>query len=728
MDTNVADETTNADEQEHLYTACEGLGGIMLEWSVPLLDRIFEVLRHKDKSSKVKRGDLASDTMNVAAAITGLDRGASGMGMFGGGRSEMILSGLIKVVTEQLFTMADEPAAKVASSKIFLFVTDQAVPNVEKDLAAMVEVMASALPAKTVATFFPALCDGLLVTSTTTSISSAFAPGTSPVLLQWRLRLLSGLARGSRAALVPHGLTLRRLIAAGIGHSDKKVRKCGRKLLRKALHGLCELSPSEKRSLPPARWANVHSVIEWRRLCEPLPAGEHDITWVQPSAEGLVLAAELLEDFLVRPMEELSLKLSTRCSKEDSSARAISTSPSVWREHLKTMDYSFRGAVCLLGDRETPGEDEGGSDQHLRDDIYLAVGSQGLSQLLAEKEGPRLYKMVAGLRAEIARFMRAALESCAQSNGPTDVKAAKLSIRLSERVACTRGALAHKTHFQQMLLMVSKSQQRDIVLSAVGKKRFNLALEAASVGNIAAMVDGCRALSVGGVGGEGARPRVLVVERVLLQHWKRLAMAPKALAFAAKDAARSSSDDSDIAKYNGAESPPWTAASAVLERYRLLFSTLMHISYSEYAMVRAAAQRGVNRLGGVYPWFVREAVPELISRLSPSRQECVGDGDDGDYGDTAHRRLTGTCYLLHQKRSMKHVVSTWSLLRLLLLALCDSQSVLARLPTDKQEKAAARVTILFTTYVINWRANPITTEQVGFSCTVVTLGRNCFFQ
>lgn len=42
-----ASEDGGADEHEHLYTACEGLGGVMLEWSVAFLDRLFEVLRHK---------------------------------------------------------------------------------------------------------------------------------------------------------------------------------------------------------------------------------------------------------------------------------------------------------------------------------------------------------------------------------------------------------------------------------------------------------------------------------------------------------------------------------------------------------------------------------------------------------------------------------------------------------------------------------------------------------
>ncbi|CAN0568567.1 unnamed protein product, partial [Ectocarpus sp. 12 AP-2014] len=269
------------DGDELLYEACEGLGGVMLEWSAAFLDRLFEVLRHKDKFSKLKPGDLASDAMGVADAMT-----------------RAFLVSLIRLVTEQLFTMADEPAADMASAKVLRFVTDRSLPNVEKDVAGVVEMMASARPAKIVSVFFPALCDGLLAPSMISSSSPVLTPGVSPVLLRWRFQLLSGLARGAGAALAAHGPALRSLIAAGVSHKDKRVRKGARKLLRKALLGLCELKPADTRSLPPSRWADVHTVVEWRRLCEPLPAGEADTVWVEPSQEGLSLAAVLLGDFL----------------------------------------------------------------------------------------------------------------------------------------------------------------------------------------------------------------------------------------------------------------------------------------------------------------------------------------------------------------------------------------------------------------------------------------------
>lgn len=650
----------------------------------------------------MKAGDLASDTMNVAGAMTstrGGNSGALSALLGGGGGSEAFLTGLIRVVVQQLFTMADDAAAEMASAKVLRFATDRALPNVEKDAATVIEMVASARPARTFTAFFPALCDGLLAPSVASGDAPALAPGASPALLRWRLQLLSGLARGAGAALAPHGAALRRVISAGVSHKDKRVRKAARKLLRKALIGLCEIRSADTRSLPPARWANVHSVAEWRRLCEPLAPEELDAAWVEPSREGLALAALLLEDFLGRPMQELTVELARGRAEEDQPAGAAAAA-GVWREHLKTMDYAFRGGVALLGDRGTPGEDQDASGDHLRDDFYLAVGGQGLSRLLGDEDGARLYAMVAGLRAEVARFTWAILEACAREKGPSDVKSAKLAVRLSQRVACTRGAKAHETRRKGSAIAAFKSQQREVGRDAARKMRLNLARQAAMKGETVA---DARLVLAGGLGGARACPRALGVARAGLQHGKRLGVAPRALAFAAKNAA-------DPSRSVGAAAP-WSAAPAVLDRYRSLFSSLVQLSSSEYAMVRAAAQVGVNRVGGVFSWFAREAVPGLIGRLSLTADQPGADAEGG--GEAAHRRLTGALYLLHQTRSMRHVVSKWNLSRSLLLALCDSQSVLARLPADKQEKAAARVTILFNTYVSFWNSNPLVTDQVS---------------
>lgn len=707
LDAGEGDEAEDVNAHEHLYTACENLGGVLLEWSAAFLDRLFEVLRHKDKSSKVKAGDLAADTMNVAAAMTGLG-GAGGAGALaaGGNWREEFLTFLIKSVTQQLFTMADEPAAEMAATKVLRFVTDRALPHVEKDAASMVEMATSSRPERTVSTFFPALCDGLLAASAPLSETPTFAPSTSPAFLRWRLQLLSGLVRGGGAALAPHGPTLRRLIAAGISHDDKSVRKCARKVLRKALQGLCETCSADTRSLPPARWANLSSVAEWRRLCEPLAAEQIDVAWVQPTTEGLILAASLLDDFLVRPRNELTLELAREPAKEDATVGSVSRA-GVWREHIKTMEYAFRGAVCLLGDRGTPGEDDEASGRHLRDDVFLAVGSRGLSRLLAAKDGHTLHGMVAGLRAETAQFMRSALDACAQENGPIDVKSSKLVVRLSERVACTRGGKGQKSRTSFAAVMRA-GMQRDEVAVAMKKMRLSLANEAAANGDPAAVADQRRAFNMGGPGRSRGWPRAAVVLSTFFLHRQRLEIAPRTLAIAARDAANTA----DKTKQEDGGGVSWPGASAVLDRQRALFDALVHLSSSEYAMVRAAAQVGVNRMGTVYPWFVREAVPVLIDRLSQRDPEPVEDVSDGASGDAAHRRLTGACYLLHQRRSMRHVASKWSHSRALLLALCDSQSVLARLPTDKQEKAAARVTILFTSYVSCWRANALVTDEV----------------
>lgn len=700
----------------------------MMEWSAALLDRLFEILRHKDKTSKVKAGDLGSDTMNVAAAMAGLGDsgggggGTHGMGMLAAMMSEVgrdgLLVSLIGLVTQQLFTMADKPAADMASAKVLHFVTDNALPNAEKDVARMVEMAAWARPDHAVITLFPALCEGLLVPGTGGKEASVLAPGASVVLLRWRLRLLSGLARGAGRALVAQRATLRRLIAAGMKHGDKSVRKCARKLLRKTLIGLCEMWPADTRSLPPARWANVNSAVEWRRICEPVPAGEHAVVWNEPTADGLALAAELLQEFLARPMQDLSAALSKELVEGDEAMMngVAASAAGVWREQLKMMDYALRGGVCLLGDRGTPGEDDGGAGDGLRDDVYLAVGSRALSRLntaAAGPEGPRLFALVSGLRAEVARFLQMVLEACAKGKGPADVKSSKLVIQLSQRIACTRGAKAHLVRRQKMTLKMFKTQQRAVLAAATAKARLGLAVEAAVGGDAVAAEAARRLLATAGVGRGLSRPRVVMVGRAILQHWKRLSMAPRAIAYGAKNATRSLDDDEVGA---GSAVLPWPAASAVLDRYRSLFSGLVTLSSAEYAMVRAAAQVGVNKVGGVYPWMARNMVPGLIGVLSPG-----GRDDEESSGEAGHRNLTGACYLLYQARSMRHVASKWALLRTLLLALCDSQAVLARLPADNQEKAAARVTILFTSYVSTWRANPITNDKVTLRCVSVRL-------
>lgn len=696
----------------------------MMDWSAALLDRLLEVLRHKDKTSKVKAGDLGSDTMNVSAAMAGLGSSgfsagggmhmASMLAMAGGGGGHSLLTGGTSLVTQQLFTMMDESAGEMASAKILRFVTDGAQPNVEKDVAAMIESMAWARPERTVATLFPALCDGLLATGVGASESTTLAPGVSTVVLRWRLRLLSGLARGAGTALVPQGAIVRRLIAGGLIHKDKSVRKSARKLLRKTLHGLCRMWPTETRSLPPSRWANVNSVAEWRRLCEPVPPGEHAVTWNEPGAAGLTLAAQLLQDFLAQPTQELSAELSKELA--ESGRMTNGTAASTWREQLKTMDYAVRGAVSMLGDRGTPGEDDRGAEDCLRDDVYLAVGGRALLTLKTADggaEGPRLFSLVAGLRAEISRFLQRALDACAHGKGPADVKSAKLAIQLSQRIACTRGAEAHLVRRQRMAMVVFKMQHRDVLSDSTAKTRLDLALEAAASGDAGAIAKARRLLATAGMGGGLSCPRVLVIGRVVLQHWKRLSLAPRAMAFAMKDAARTlDAGDGDLGEDQGDAVVPWPAASAVLGRYRALYSALVDLSSAEYAMVRAAAQFGVARMGGVFPWIARSIVPALISQLSPGGQEDMHLVENEGSGDAAHRRLTGACYLLHQTRSMRYAASKWSLLRALLLALCDSQVVVARLPNDKQEKAAARVTILFTDYVSTWRANPILNEKV----------------
>ncbi|CAN0096894.1 unnamed protein product, partial [Discosporangium mesarthrocarpum] len=370
-----------AEEADLLYASVEALHRVMIDWALALLDRVLELLRHKVHPSKAKAGDIGQDPMDTAGAIAGLggvgDPGATGAARGWGRGSEGSITGggsfhlrSMGSLTQQLFEQMDGEAFRLASSRVLVFVMEKARLEAEKDCALLVASCARAHPRATADTFLPALCEGLLGGG-----GGRGGSGASPVLWRWRLRLLSGLAREARGALVPHGEVLKRTIQGGLAHKNKGTRKAARKVLKKALLGLLELCPAESRSLPPRRWEEAHEALEWRRLCEPLPRGELAIAWIEPERPGLRLAAQLVEEFLVHPMglllqglqEEDPSRLVLLSSPSDPAVEpgaargdgGDSKKPDLWRENLKTIEYAMRGAITLLADRGTLGPDKG---------------------------------------------------------------------------------------------------------------------------------------------------------------------------------------------------------------------------------------------------------------------------------------------------------------------------------------------------------------------------------
>ncbi|CAM9175751.1 unnamed protein product [Choristocarpus tenellus] len=782
LDSETFSHDDDTQEAEHLFSASEGLNSVMLDWALALLDRVFELLRHKSRPSKVKAGDLGQDTMGTAGAMAGLGmkRGHSGGGR---GGSRRVMPTVINVV-RKLFAQMDSTAFQHASARVLRFVSEEGpLPDAEKDCASLVEACAITNPVAVANSFFPVLCRDLAppASAATINTSSERYHELAQPLWRWRLRLLSGLCRGCCSALVPHGPALQRLISGGLAHSDKGVRKAARKVLRKSLQGLTEIRLAEARSLPPHRWAGAHEAVEWRRLCEPLPREELGVGWVEPGRAELRLAAELMENFLVKPMRLLQRDIfcpdnlgtpSVAVMEEELSLAGAGggawegKSVSLLRENLKTMEYALRGCVCLLADLGVPGDSVatsiGGAGGELRDDALFAVGNCLLSRLKASsgevegrwergKEDTRLHNVIAGLRAEMVTFVRHALEVCAadgvnvdmDNNVPTgraaslastDVKVTKLVVGLALRLSCSRSS--HNSSWYESVtqgLAWRKRMQYSPLAYAAAEERLKPLLMAARQGDAGSAANARTVLLAGSMLLPTTRGHAL--HRAFHQHNKRLAHAPRAIAFATKDWARLSmapagNDKSGLGSGGGIAGEScaevmkgcrpitslsvWPGAKGILDGYSGVFSGLVGLSFSEYATVRAAAQHGVERMGEIHPSFVYDAIPGLIDCITlGSGSDGLGGqiksnlGSDVSSGSSIHRRLTGAMYLLFQKRSLRHVAGKWPLLRSLLCALCNSQAALGHLPTDKQEKAAARVQILFASYVASWRANPI---------------------
>ncbi|KAG5177989.1 hypothetical protein JKP88DRAFT_330915 [Tribonema minus] len=300
--------------------------------------------------------------------LRGICRGG-GSGDFAGIAGAMgayrddVLSYLLRGICRQLFAQMDAAALAHASRALLTKLLESPLSDGAKDAAAALEGCALAAPERAMALFVPAL----------TADVRRDAPHR---LVAWRLRLLSGLVKhargvapapavgareargaavvahaaqlrsalGAGAAVVPHAAQLRSALAAGMAHGDRHARKTACKLLRHMLHGLVEVYPVDSRSLPPARWSQIGTPAEWHRLGEPPllhPRDQLDVRWHEPQEDELKLAAALVQEFVLAPLDALA------------AADAMHTYPiEAWRANLKSAYYGLRG--CMAAARDTP--------------------------------------------------------------------------------------------------------------------------------------------------------------------------------------------------------------------------------------------------------------------------------------------------------------------------------------------------------------------------------------
>ncbi|CAN0233358.1 unnamed protein product, partial [Discosporangium mesarthrocarpum] len=159
--------------------------------------------------------------------------------------------------------------------------------------------------------------------------------------------------------------------------------------------------------------------------------------------------------------------------------------------------------------------------------------------------------------------------------------------------ARSRGLHFYKSIRAIDLLLVRAKAERKLLLSAATRGR-----------DPSAIMRARQSLEVGSLALPATRHHA--INRAALQHLKRLSFAAKAMGNAiVGDAAAA------------APRAAWPGARATLGRYEGVFRGLVALSFSEYAMVRAAAQDGVEELSVVFPGFLYGVIPELIGCLTP---------------------------------------------------------------------------------------------------------------
>jgi hypothetical protein len=236
-------------------------------------------------------------------------------------------SGMVRVVARQLSAQMDASCLAAATQRLVAFcVEDGPLPNAAKDASFLVEGLAYANPAAVLPVLLPALLEGVVVVEG----GGSWRLGTvSARVLAWRLRLLRGAVRYGGRALLPFAEALQAAVRHTLGHEDGSVAGAGAKCLKALLSGLAETYPLDYRSAPHGdTWASVA------------------VAWHECSAEEASLAAALLEEHLLLPLQDLA-RGGTRAADGPSHKRAAA-----WKASLGSAHACLRGGAALLHDHD----------------------------------------------------------------------------------------------------------------------------------------------------------------------------------------------------------------------------------------------------------------------------------------------------------------------------------------------------------------------------------------
>ncbi|KAL7551909.1 hypothetical protein ACHAWF_015121 [Thalassiosira exigua] len=428
-------------------TLMEEAASAMSDWSLPLLDRVYSLLRAAGEAEKVGRGAGAAGHRHASADVA----------------MARNFSRIMKETLTYFFAAMDEETHGAAVRSVARFLEEETLPFAAKDAGLLCQAAC--------ATRF--VLDGGGGGSRVDR-----SPGLDalvPVLTEdlqhksskcavYRLRCLAGAVRYAGSAVQEHRDAIVSAISFALSKPDDRILfKTGCKLLRHVLGSQCEEYPIAGNFHPFARRKGGASSDAENDFPVSLGASAllrgGKIWWHVPSGDQIDFVVELLSQFGLARWRELG--------KVPSASDAVGESNKVdlrqWRQAFRVLRYSLRGCSGILLDEDPEAilaHERIGDDA----DLMFCPKEAATARLLLSSSA-ETQRSLAGLRQKLSSDLLSIIslvatdtadcESFKLDNGvtgegevrksetgsiSTDLKICKEAIQLTELLLTRRGA------------------------------------------------------------------------------------------------------------------------------------------------------------------------------------------------------------------------------------------------------------------------------------------------
>ncbi|KAG1755021.1 uncharacterized protein EDB91DRAFT_1096855 [Suillus paluster] len=346
-----------------------------------------------------------------------------------GGTTEVQVVDAVTGACSQICVHLSNSLFDLVLNMIFDYASTNVRSNAVRAIHQLVECVANAHPAKTLAKFLP-FCAANIRTeiehgASSVRTTSSSLPLPSDATLHWNLAILRGCVYNDGSALLKYKGELLSLLTL---LRDKTFSKRGYtwsgKLLSSALITLTHTYPIDNKFVNPEQWndedfqRNHH--LYWGKLFEP---HEVKITWHVPSAEEIDFALQLFRELVEPAMTRLDLLLET------------SSRDAIWRNdfcrYLSFVQEAFTGIPTLF--KETISPDVMQSMLTTSDiineipEMIASVQPLASGFCLTDPQDTR-YKYITGLRRRFGEFLHAASLSLQQQGEENTVDAVQMLI------------------------------------------------------------------------------------------------------------------------------------------------------------------------------------------------------------------------------------------------------------------------------------------------------------